>query len=62
MTLWKIPLCTEMHSGEFYLHDHHKAIFELCSWSGESNHANTTKARFGCNDAHIKVRKTYFVV
>jgi len=38
----------ETHSGEFDLHDHHKARFELCSWSGESIHANTTEATFGC--------------
>jgi hypothetical protein len=25
-----------MNSGEFDLHDHHKARFELCSWIGES--------------------------
>jgi hypothetical protein len=25
----------QMHSGEFDLHDHHKAKYELCSWSGE---------------------------
>ncbi len=46
-----------MHSGEFDLHDHHKARFELCSWSGESIHANTTKATFGCSEAHIEVHK-----
>jgi hypothetical protein len=54
--------CTKMHSGEFYLHDHHKARFELCSWSGESIHANNTKATFGCSETHIKVHKTYFAV
>jgi hypothetical protein len=47
---------------EFDLHDHHKAKFELCSWSGELIHANTTKATFGCSEAHIEVHKTYFVV
>jgi len=52
----------QTHSGEFDLHDHHKAIFELCSWNGESIHANTTKATFGCNEAHIEVHKTYFVM
>jgi hypothetical protein len=51
-----------MHSGEFYLHDHHKARFELCSWNGESIHANTMNATFGCSEAHTKVHKTYFVV
>jgi len=44
-----------MHSGEFNLHDHHKARFE-------SIHANTTKATFGCSEAHIKIQKTYFAV
>jgi hypothetical protein len=51
-----------MHNGEFDLHDHHKARFELCSWSGKSIHAKTTKATFGCNEAHIEVHKTYFAV
>ncbi len=37
-----------------------KARFELCSWSGESIHANTTKATFGCSEMHIEVHKTYF--
>ncbi len=46
-----------MHNGEFDLHDRHKAKFELCSWNGESIHANTTKATFGCNEAHIEVHK-----
>ncbi len=50
------------HSGEFDLHDHHKARFELCNWSGESIRANTTKATFGCSEAHTEVHKTYFVV
>ncbi len=50
------------HSGEFDLHDHHKAKFELCNWSGESIHANTTKATFGCSEAHTEIHKTYFVV
>ncbi len=50
-----------MHSGEFDLHDQHKAKFELCSRSGESIHANT-KATFGRSEVHIKVHKTYFVV
>jgi hypothetical protein len=53
---------TMYHYGEFDLHDHHKAKFELCSWSGESIHANTTKATFGCSEAHTKVHKTYFAV
>jgi hypothetical protein len=53
-TLWRIPLCTDTY-GEFDLHDHHKARFELCNWSGESIHANTTKATFACNEAHIEV-------
>jgi hypothetical protein len=52
----------QMHNGEFDLHDHHKARFELCSWSGESTHANTTKATFGCSEAHTNVHKTYFAV
>ncbi len=39
-----------------------KARFELCGWGGESIHANTTKATFGCSEAHTKVHKTYFVV
>jgi len=43
------------------LHDHHKARFELCNWSGESIHANTTKSTFGCSEAHIEVHKTYFM-
>jgi hypothetical protein len=51
-----------MHGEEFDLHDHHKAKFELCNWSGESNHANTTKATFGCSEVHIEVHKTYFIV
>jgi hypothetical protein len=51
-----------MHSGEFDLNDHHKAIFKLCSWSGESIHANTMEATFGCSEAHTKVHKTYFVM
>jgi hypothetical protein len=29
---------------------------------GESIHANTMKATFGCSEAHAKVNKTYFVV
>jgi hypothetical protein len=61
VTLWRIPLCT-YHSGEFDLDDHHKAIFELCSWNGESIHANTMKATFRCCEAHIEVYKTYFVM
>jgi hypothetical protein len=44
------------------IHDHHKASFELCSWSGESIHANTTKATFGCSEAHTEVHKTYLAV
>jgi hypothetical protein len=48
--------------GNFDLHDHHKARFELCSWSGESIHANTMKATFGCSEAHIEVHKTYIIV
>ncbi len=52
----------QTHSGEFDLHDHHKAIFELCSWSGESIHANTTKATFGCSEAHTEVHKTYLAL
>ncbi len=47
-----------MHNGEFDLRDHHKARFELCSWSGEPIHENTTKATFGCSEAHIEVHKT----
>jgi hypothetical protein len=54
--LWRIPLRTD-HSGEFDLHDHHKTRFELCSWNGESIHANTVKATFGCNEAHTEVHK-----
>jgi len=53
---------TTMYSGKFNLHDHHKAKIEFCSWSGESIHANTTKATFGCSEVHIEVHKTYFVV
>ncbi len=52
----------EMHNGEFDLHDHHKARFELCNWSGGSIHANTTKATFGCSEVHTEVHKTYLVV
>jgi hypothetical protein len=51
-----------MHSGEFDLHDHHKARFKLCSWSGQLIHANTTKATFGRSEAHTKVHKTYIIV
>jgi hypothetical protein len=51
-----------MHSGEFDLHDHHKAKFELCNWSGKSIHVNTTKATFGCSEAHTEVHKTYLAV
>jgi hypothetical protein len=51
-----------MHSGEFDLHDHHKAKFELCSWNGESLSVNTMKATFGYNEAHIKIHKTHFEV
>jgi hypothetical protein len=51
-----------MHSGEFDLHDYHKAIFELCNWSGESIHVNTTKVTFGCSEAHTEVHKTYITV
>jgi hypothetical protein len=54
--------CVQMHSGEFDLHDHHKAKLELCSWSGESIHANTMKLTFGCSEAHTEVHKTYFAV
>jgi hypothetical protein len=39
-----------------------RPYFELCSWSGESIHANNTKTTFGCNEAHTKVHKTYFVM
>jgi len=35
---------------------------EVCSWSGKSIHANTTKATFGCSEAHTKVHKTYLAV
>ncbi len=63
---WKRPCAryhyVQMQSGEFDLHDHHKARFELCSWSGESIHANTTKATFGCSEAHIEIHKTYFAM
>ncbi len=52
----------QTHSGGFDLHDHHKAIFELCGWSDESIHANTTKATFGCSEAHIEVHKTYLAL
>jgi hypothetical protein len=51
-----------MHSGEFDLHDHHKARFELCDWNGELIHANTTKATFGCNEVHIEVHETHFIM
>jgi predicted RNA-binding Zn-ribbon protein involved in translation (DUF1610 family) len=51
-----------MHGGEFDLHDHHKATFELCSSSGKSIHVNTTKATFRCNEVHTEVHKTYFIV
>ncbi len=51
-----------MHSGEFDLRDHHKVIFELCNWSGESIHANTMKATFGCNEVHIIIHKTHFIM
>jgi len=62
-TLWRIPLCRiPLYSGEFDLHDHHKARFELCSWSGKSIHANTTETTFGCSEVHTEVHKTYFVV
>jgi len=47
-----------MHSGEFDLHDHHKAIFELGSWCGESIHANTTKATFGCSEVLRYIKHT----
>jgi hypothetical protein len=57
--LWRIA---QTHSGEFDLHDHHKVRFELCSWSGELMHANTTKATFGCNETHTEVLKTYFTL
>ncbi len=36
--------------------------FELCNWSGESIHANTMKATFGCSEAHTEVHKTYFAM
>jgi len=52
----------ETHSGEFDLHDHHKAKFELCSRSGGSIHANITKTTFGCSEAHTEVHKTYITV
>jgi hypothetical protein len=52
----------QMHNGEFDLHDHHKAIFELCNWNGKSIHANTTKATFGCSEPHTEVHKTYLVM
>jgi len=51
-----------MHSEEFDLHDHHKAKFTFCNWNGESIHENTTKATFGCIEAHTEVHKTHFVV
>ncbi len=51
-----------MHSRDFDLHDHHKARFELCSWIGESIHANTTKATFGCSEVHTEIHKTYFAL
>ncbi len=51
-----------MHNGEFDLHDHHKARFELRSWSGESIHANTAKTTFQCNEARIEVHETHFVM
>ncbi len=47
---------------EFDLHDHHKARYELCGWSGESIHANTTKTTFGCSEAHTAVYKTYLAL
>jgi hypothetical protein len=55
-------LVTQTHSGEFDLHDHHKANFELFNWNNESIHANTTKVTFGCSEAHIEVHKTNFVL
>jgi len=39
-----------------------KAIFDLCSLSGESIHANIRKAKFGCSEVHIEVHKIYFVM
>ncbi len=50
------------HGGEFDLHDHHKVKFELCSWSAESIHANTTKATFGWSETQTKVHKTHFAM
>ncbi len=47
-----------MHNGEFDLHDHHKAKFELYSWNGESTHANTMKDTIECSETHIEVHKT----
>jgi hypothetical protein len=51
-----------MHSGEFDLHDHHKAGFELCNLNGGLIRANTMKAIFGCNEAHIEIHKTHFAM
>jgi hypothetical protein len=48
------------HKGEVF--QHFLARFELCSWSGESIHANTTKATFECSEAHIEVHKTYLAM
>ncbi len=41
---------------------YHKARFELCNWNGESIHANTVEATFGCSEVHIEVHKTYFAM
>jgi hypothetical protein len=51
-----------MHNRELDLHDHHKAKFELCNWSGESIHVSTTKATFECSEAHTEVHKTYLAL
>jgi hypothetical protein len=40
----------------------YKARFELCGWSGESIHANITKATFGCSEAHTEEHKTYLAL
>jgi hypothetical protein len=36
--------------------------WDNANWSGESIHANTTKATFGISETHTKVPKTYFIV
>ncbi len=44
--------------GSLIYKTRHKAIFELCNWSGESIHANTMKATFGCSEVHTYINRT----